>query len=480
MHDLKVAGPRVAAGRLPSRGLLSRDSTLWPALVALAFLGAELTPALLRMPLGADEITYIARTSVHASGVSLPPVHGQGAGLLAAPVTLFTMSLTIIRAWMSVLSAIGLFLSLMCWRRLRPMWVIALAGLILGCLAISQNSGVQIYPDWWGGLATLALTGLFLHAVNGTARGRVVLPLIAFVSMVIILMRPQNVVFLMGPVILATLLVRPWRKMSVLIAMIVGCALGALEWIIGAELWFGGLSERIHLAGQEPPSLKLWFSLGTQLKVLNGPWYCIPPKGCTAWAAPAESPWWLAFLALAILGLCVNWLRSTKSSAVLAAATAFWIAALYVLLVPFGAPRYIIPSFALMAILSADAIAWMVTEARWRKTGIAFACLFLVSGIVSQRIVLQREAAQQTAGRQYEAVANKLIKEGVKPPCVLVSPSAAYYVGCSAPWTGMRVPDFLARTPEGLAGWVRLSLRPAAVWVPVNSPLISKLGGKNP
>ncbi len=115
------------------------------------------------------------------------------------------------------------------------------------------------------------------------------LPLIAFVSMVIVLMRPQNVVFLMGPVILAALLVRRWRKLQVLVAMAVGIALGALEWGIGAYLWYGGLSERIHLAGQEPPALKLYFSLGTQLKVLNGPWYCIPPH-CTGWAEPGETP----------------------------------------------------------------------------------------------------------------------------------------------------------------------------------------------
>ena len=59
------------------------------------------------------------------------------------------------------------------------MWVLALGELIFAGLAISQNSGVQVYPDWWGGLAVLALTGLFLHAVRGTMSNRVALPLIA-------------------------------------------------------------------------------------------------------------------------------------------------------------------------------------------------------------------------------------------------------------------------------------------------------------
>ena len=178
MHDLKVGGQQAIAADQPARRWLGGESPIWLALVAVAFLAAELTPALLRLPLGADEITYIARTSVRVSGVMLPPVHGQGAGLLAAPVTLFTDSLTVIRVWMSVLSAAGLFAAVLCWRGLRPMWVLALAGLILASLAITQESGVQVYPDWWGALGLLALTGLFLQAVRGRLRPRVVLPLI--------------------------------------------------------------------------------------------------------------------------------------------------------------------------------------------------------------------------------------------------------------------------------------------------------------
>jgi hypothetical protein len=160
-----------------------------------------------------------------------------------------------------------------------------------------------------------------------------------------------------------------------------------------------------------------------------------------------------------------------RSSSVLAAVTAAWVGILYVLLVPFGAPRYIIPSLALMAILSADAIAWMVTEGRWRKTGIVVACLFLLSGIVSQRVVLQQEAAQQSAGRRYQADARHLHRLGVRPPCVVDSPSVGYYLGCSAPWTGMTMPEFLARTPQGLTGWKILHLPRlhSIVYVPVSS-----------
>jgi len=425
----------------------------WLILVVGAFLIAELTPALLRLPLGADEITYIARTSVRVSGVALPPVHGQGAGLLAAPVTLLTDSLLAIRIWMSVLSAGGLFLSLLAWRGLRQMWVIAVAGLVLASLAITQDSGVQIYPDWWGALGVLALTALFLHAVGGTMRPRVVLPLIAIASLVIVLMRPQNIVFIMGPAIIAAVAVRRWRSPRVLAAMGAGIALGLLQWVIGAYIWYGGLANRIHQAGQEPPAFRLYFSLVTQAKVLSGPWYCVPPGGCHGWVMPAESVWWIAFLGVAILGVCVTWRTSARASAVLAAGTAIWVIALYSFLVPFGAPRYILPSLALMSILAADAIAWLVTEARWRRAGVAFAGVFLLSGLISQRMVLQHEAAAEKAERPFVSIAAEMRSEGLRPPCALGSPSVAYYVGCTAPWTGESMRELLQNTPQGVRGW---------------------------
>ncbi len=483
MHDLKVGDPQARPTGRSRRNLVSPESLFWPAIVSVAFLAAELTPPLLRMPLGADEITYIARTSVHASGVSLPPVHGQGAGLLAAPVTLFTMSLTAIRIWMSVLSAVGLFLAVLCWRGLRSMRVLALAELVLVSLAITQNSGVQIYPDWWGAIGLLALTGLFLHAVNGTMRDRVVLPLIAVASLLIILMRPQNLVFLMGPAIIAWLVVRRWQNFKVMAAMVIGSVLGAVEWTIGGYLWFGGFFGRVHLAGGEPPSLRLYMALGTQLRFLNGPWYCGSSKGCTSWAVPLETPWWLAFLAIAILGLWVGWHRSEmKASSVLAAATALWVFLLYAFLVPFGAPRYLLPSFALMAILIADGIVWAVTESPWRRLAAVAACLFLVGGIISQRVIVQHEAANQDAGRQFQAQAAALEKIGVHPPCVLENPSVAYYIGCSAPWTtmgsvGQVMRQFLqTRTAQGLKYWRLLQLpgsQPPIVYLPATSPVFT-------
>ena len=458
MHDVKLSGPGATAPPRPRPGWLSRDSWFWLILVSALFLAAELTPSLLRMPLGADEIGYIARTSAHASAVMLPPVHGQGAGLLAAPVTLLTTSLLALRVWMAVLSAVGLCLGMLCWRRIRPAWVLALAGLILGSLAITQNSGVQVYPDWWGAVGLLALTGLFLQAVTGTMRSRVVLPLIAAASLLIVLMRPQNIVFLLAPAIAAAIVVPGWRQPRVLLAMAAGIGLGCLQWVAEAYAWYGGLGSRIHLANMEPPSFGLYFSFPFQVKVLSGPWYCTSPGGCPGWDFPGETLWFAALLALGILGLWVAWRRPAKASSALAAVTAVWVVGCYSFLVPFAAPRYILPALVLLAILAADGIGWLVTEWKWQTAGVMLACAFLAAGVLTQRVVLNREIASQTAARPFAAKADALRKLGVRPPCVIPSSYVAYYLGCGGTWTGETVPDLLARTPGGVHAWRRLHL----------------------
>jgi hypothetical protein len=442
------------AGRRSRPAPFGPDSMVWLILVSVLFFLSELLPALLKLPLGADEITYIARTSVHSSGVFIPPVHGHGAGLLAAPVTLLTSSLTALRVWMAFLSGLALFLSLLCWRGLRPAWVLAVAGFIFGSLAITELSGVQVYPDLWAGFGALAITGLLLQAVQGRGRPRIVLPAIAFTAFVIVMMRPQNIAFVLVPTFLAPIVVRGWRQPRVLIAMIIGMALGVVEWVAEAYLWFGGLTNRIHLAQQEPPTFGLHFSLIMQMKTISGPWYCDPTSGCNPqFYYPAAYLWWVPFIGLVALGLWAAWRLPTKASSVLALVTGAWGAALYILLVPFGAPRYFLPTWALFAIVAADGIAWLVTVPQWKKAGIAIAALFLLGGAVSQHIVLVGETANAASVRPFEAKADKLETLGVRPPCVVGSPSIAYYTGCYGPWSGGTVQEILARTPGGAAGW---------------------------
>ena len=440
-------------GRRKIRVPFSGDSPLWLVIVAGVFVLAELSPGLLRMPLGADEITYIAQTSTRVSQVILPPVHGRGAAVLAAPVTLLTTSLLILRLWMALLSGIGLFLALFAWRGLRPAWVLALAGFILGSLGIAQLSGVQVMPDWWVALGAIAVTGLFLQAVTGRMRRRVVLPLLAATTFFLVVQRPQDTAFLLAPLIAAALLIPAWRNRGVLAAFGIGLVLGAAEWLGESYAWYGGPISRLHMMHQEPPKFALYFTLPYQLRVLNGPWYCRPGE-CASWNYPWLTIWWLAFLALVIAGVLA--MRRTGLLAALApVAAALSALAAYTLFVPYAAPRYLLPTIALLTIPAADGIVWLAAAPRWRTAGIVGACAFLLTGVATQQVVRRSETRNQDAVRTaFIRKADRLLyRFDARPPCIVASPSVAYYMGCAAPWTGEPLSQVLAQAPGGPAAW---------------------------
>jgi hypothetical protein len=427
----------------------------WLALVAVGFVVTELSPGLLRMPLGADEITYIAQTSAHASGVLLPPVHGRGASLLAAPVTFLTSSVLVLRVWLAVLSALGLFLALLAWRGLRPMWIMAVAGIIIGSLAVSQFSGVQTYPDWWQALGALAVAGLFVQAFTGGMRDIVVLPLLAVLTCFLLMLRFQNAVFVLAPVIGAGIIVPAWRNRRVLAAFGVGIMVAAAEWIGESYAWYGGPLSRLHLSAVEPPKFGVYFSLPYQLRVLNGPWYC-RPGACHGMEYPWLSLWWLALLGLIILGILVA-RRLTLASSLVAVAAALSVFAGYVLFEPFAAPRYLVPVLALLAIPAADAIGWLATVPRLRTVAVLGVCAFLLTGLVTQHYVRRTESNAQHAIRiGFIERADRLRALGARPPCIVRSPSVAYYLGCSAPWTGQHLSEVLAKVPGGPAAWHKI------------------------
>ena len=130
------------------------------------------------------------------------------------------------------------------------------------------------------------------------------------------------------------------------------------------------------------------------------------------------------------------------------------VLAAYTLFVPYAAPRYLLPVIALLMIPAADGIAWLATVPSWRAGAVGVICAFLLAGALSQQFVLRTEARGQDAVRaSFIRHAHQLRALGVRPPCVVSSPSTAYYLGCAAPWTGQPMSAVLAQAPGGAASW---------------------------
>lgn len=291
--------------RAPWARLPGADSLWWLAAVAAAFTAAQL---LFVRPHGLswDEVVYVSQVSSHAPAAALDPARSRGIPLLVAPISAITSSITALRVYLAIASGAALFGSLLAWRRLRPAWMLALAGLAFGGLWVTQYYGPQAMPDEWLAFAALASAGLFLRAVGLPAdwpprHARLRLAALAAIIAAAALIRIGDAVFLFVVLIAAALAVRAWRRWPVIVAMAAGLVAGAAEWVGEAYARFGGPFERLHLASAEQGGFGLRFGVWAELRAVIGPTLCRP---CTvAWKYPVLSLWWLALPLLVAAGV---------------------------------------------------------------------------------------------------------------------------------------------------------------------------------
>lgn len=126
-----------------------RDSGWWLVAAGAAFTAAELLFVSPRMGLSWDEVVYVSQVSGHAPAAWFDPARARGVPLLVAPLAALTGSVAALRVYLSVASGVGLALALWTWRRLRPAWLLGLAGLLFGGLWVAQYYGPQAMPDMW-------------------------------------------------------------------------------------------------------------------------------------------------------------------------------------------------------------------------------------------------------------------------------------------------------------------------------------------
>ncbi|WP_236067475.1 hypothetical protein [Streptomyces brasiliscabiei] len=442
------------------RTAASAQRMLWIVAAGFCLLSALLVP--LSLPLGWDEIVYASRFGPYGPATPFSAPRTRGVPLLLAPIASWTDSTVLLRVWLLLLAGGALWLGFRPWLRIlhRPAAVWVAAGLY-GSLWITLFYAGSAMPNHYTAMGATAAVGCFLAPrprYAGVAAGLAV----------VTLMRPNDGAAVAASLLLAAVLMptprdhgRLRKRVS---AVAAGLVAGALPWVVEAELRFGGTRHRLAEAGEVQGGLGVVFSLRAHLTALDGPLLCRPCTGDSVRLPVTE--WWVLLPLLVGLGFWAE-RRARRSAAPLwpavAVAVAVATAAPYLFFVPYAAPRFLLPAYALLAVPAAVGLLAVVHRARTRRSLLPTAVLTLaLLGHWGLQVDLVHTHAgiQQRARGDWDRIASVLREHGVQPPCVLSGNRStipiAHTAGCTVTETDpLARPDALVLRERKPPRWAR-------------------------
>ncbi|MGW5475177.1 hypothetical protein [Streptomyces sp. NPDC004008] len=426
----RYAGPSVAGTSWRDRG---------PGLIAVvasAFTLAQLVLVGPGMGLGWDETVYVSQVSAHAPAAYFSAPRARGISLLVAPVTLWSSSTALLRAYLAVLAGAALYLALRSWRGLFPVRVLVFGGALFASLWITLFYGPQAMPNYWVAIGALAGTGCFLRA-HADPTDRAAVWGVAVSAALMAWMRPTDALWIATPLLVVVVFLRRWRRRALLNALSAGLVVGAAEWITEAYVAdYGGLVRRLSEGSRIQGGLGWDIAVADQLRSLAGRALCRPCTGPLP--NPAVTAWWFALPLLAVLAAFVAVGDRRPARTLVPLACAATAAFPYLFLIGYAAPRFLLPAYALLAIPVADGLLDLVTapDGRWRPLVGSLVALGLAGHLVVQFTVLHRTVARTDADRHgWSRTVAELHRLGVRPPCLLTgndSVPIAFYAGCSS------------------------------------------------
>ncbi|MEU7579730.1 hypothetical protein AB0B50_19235 [Streptomyces sp. NPDC041068] len=462
---------------------------------AFALLSLALVP--LTLPLGWDELVYASRFSPYAPATPFSAPRTRGVPFLIAPVASWSDSVVLLRVWLTLLATAALYLGFRPWLYvLRRRSAAAVAAALYGALwfALFYASGAM--PNHYTAMGAVGAVGLFVRARQSSRT----YPGIAAGLALATLMRPNDGAAVAVPLLLAALLVPLWRGRGRFLAVLGGLAAGALPWVVEAYVRFDGVRERLARASEVQGDLRPLLSFVHHITVMDGPLLCRPCGGDGL--RPVHAEWWILLPLLVGLGLWSARARTgaaaeagteagTKAgteavgpkapgrgpasapdalrACLLALTAALAVALPYLLLVPYAAPRFLLPTHALLApaaALGLLAVADRARAVRWPRAAFAALVLALVGHLTLQLLLVHGNARIQAGARgDWARIADALHEHGIgRAPCVLSGNTSvipiSYASGCTPGGRGdeHRTTVLVLREaapPRWARGWAR-------------------------
>ncbi|NXY94895.1 hypothetical protein HYE82_10920 [Streptomyces sp. BR123] len=402
--------------------------------VAAVYGLAQLVLAVPGTGLGWDETVYVSQVARDAPAAFFSAPRARGISWLVAPVAAVTPSVLALRVYLALLAAAALLLALWVWRRLLPVPVLALAGLLFTGLWPTLTYGPQAMPNLWVAFAALTATGCFLRA----AADRSDRPALAGTGVAVAfaaLMRPADAFWLVLPLACAAAVVPALRRPALPAVLAAGALTGWAPWLVEAHLNYGGVLARLHRAGEIQGGIGWHPAFWDHLRALGGRTLCRPCDG--PWSQPLTGLWWLALPLLVAGGLVAAYRGTELLRPVLVATVAgLSLAAPYLLMVGYAAPRFLLPAYALLVLPAALCLARLPGASRRHPFVRTALCLALAAHLTLQLLLAATVAARSRDMRAaLTAVAAELHRRGVRPPCVVSGEEAvrvAFRAGCAS------------------------------------------------
>jgi len=279
--------------------------------------------------------------------------------------------------------------------------------------------GSQIYPNL---PVAFFLVAAAAFIARGIARGSDRASVWAAVAVALgAFVRPTDALWLAAGVGLVVLAYRRNGWLRGLVTLGVGLVVGWIPWIIEAYIRFGGPLARWRNAEGQVRSIG--FHLFDYLRLADGPTCAVPGRlGPIAWQA---LPWWLVLGGLSVVGL----VRTRRTPAFIPAVTATVGAAAlafpYLFLVRIPCGRYLLPTYALLAVPAAFGVRalWPRAGSRaWRTTAIAMVLVPLLAiAAWHARVANSVEAGLVKQGNIALTLGRAIKSEAGGRPCAFAS-----------------------------------------------------------
>ncbi|MGM1077538.1 hypothetical protein ACS0VI_15035 [Streptomyces sp. H28] len=420
-------------GRTSASGPGRRAAGTGPlAAVAAVFTVAQLLLVRPVLGLGWDEVVYVSQVTSHHPAAFFSAPRSRGVSLLVAPVASWSSSTVLLRCYLAVLSGLALYVALRAWRGLFPTRVLVTGGAFFASLWITLFYGPQAMPNYWVAVGALVTVGCFLRRSENPS-ARAALWGVAGGAALMAIMRPTDAVWVSVPLLVLALARRRRRLLLVLAG---GLAAGAADWIVEAHTAYGGLAQRLAEASRIQGGLGWQIAVDDQLRSLGGRALCRPCTG--SMPHPVIMLWWFALPLLALLALHVAVRAGRLTRTLLPLACATTAALPYLFMIGYAAPRFLQPTYALLAFPVAAAL-WHLARrpgGGWRPVLAPLVALCVAGHLAVQLTVLVHTADRNIDSRRdWTRTARELHRLGVRPPCLITGHQAipvGYYTGCSS------------------------------------------------